>query len=516
MNNDITQHITLELSRPTSKSIVAVKKNDTNSRRVQVTLTNNGGMVNLQEVVIAVVKGIKPDGNVFYNDCTIVGDTIWFVVTTQMINVNGDVPCELEITWKDETTLTTPTFNIHVYDTLNTGEESLNEYKAATQILADTINNREKSEQYVKDAEAKAELSREYMESSRDSAGESGDFSKLSESYAKGGTGTRGGEDYDNAKYYYEMARDITAVDIATTERAGIVKPDGESILVGPDGTIKVDMEKKADLDENGKVPAAQLPSYVDDVVEYASKEMFPATGESGIIYVAIDTNLAYRWSGSSYAEISPSLALGETSSTAYAGDKGKANAEAIANVAIQVNTNTADIEELKAGGGSQGDGIVSIEYTDWLALPEEKRNKGSYAVKHYPTGMSVGEVNDRVNIVDGRVDTLSDQLSGIGEIFETTEVLKTSLTANQNNNVMKLHLPKGTYIVEYQFRGNSSKGLISISGKAATCSDGTVDYISTTAIIDLQQEGDVIGIMYPLQACNMQTGNYLKAIRIK
>lgn len=79
-----------------------------------------------------------------------------------------------------------------------------------------------------------------------------------------------------------------------------------------------------AELDSNGKVPSAQLPSYVDDVLEYASVSAFPATGESGKIYVALDTNKTYRWSGSEYVEISPSLALGETSSTAYRGDRGK------------------------------------------------------------------------------------------------------------------------------------------------------------------------------------------------
>ena len=86
-----------------------------------------------------------------------------------------------------------------------------------------------------------------------------------------------------------------------------------------------------AELDENCKVPAAQLPSYVDDVLEYSSTSAFPSSGESGKIYVALDTNKTYRWSGSEYVEISESLALGETASTAYAGDKGKANADAIA-----------------------------------------------------------------------------------------------------------------------------------------------------------------------------------------
>lgn len=79
-----------------------------------------------------------------------------------------------------------------------------------------------------------------------------------------------------------------------------------------------------AELDNNGKVPASQLPSYVDDVLEYNSLSAFPSTGEDDKIYVAKDTNKIYRWSGSGYVEISSSLALGETSSTAYRGDHGK------------------------------------------------------------------------------------------------------------------------------------------------------------------------------------------------
>ena len=85
----------------------------------------------------------------------------------------------------------------------------------------------------------------------------------------------------------------------------------------------KPDLSLKADL-ENGKIPATQLPAYVDDVLEFANLASFPTTGESGKIYIAIDTNLTYRWGGSSYVVMSSSLALGETSSTAYRGDYGK------------------------------------------------------------------------------------------------------------------------------------------------------------------------------------------------
>lgn len=102
-----------------------------------------------------------------------------------------------------------------------------------------------------------------------------------------------------------------------------------------------------ATLGADGKVPSGQLPSYVDDVLEYENKASFPSAGETGKIYVSKDTNLTYRWSGSAYVEISASLALGETSSTAYAGDKGKALATRLTAVEDKATTNATNISSV-------------------------------------------------------------------------------------------------------------------------------------------------------------------------
>lgn len=83
-------------------------------------------------------------------------------------------------------------------------------------------------------------------------------------------------------------------------------------------------LANKADL-VGGLIPANQLPGFVDDILEYANIGAFPVTGESGKLYVTIDTNKTYRWTGSAYTLISDTIALGETSSTAYRGDRGKA-----------------------------------------------------------------------------------------------------------------------------------------------------------------------------------------------
>lgn len=69
---------------------------------------------------------------------------------------------------------------------------------------------------------------------------------------------------------------------------------------------LQTALDGKADL-VSGKVPSTQLPSFVDDVLEYANLAAFPGAGETGKIYVALDTGKTYRWGGSAYAEISAS-----------------------------------------------------------------------------------------------------------------------------------------------------------------------------------------------------------------
>ena len=134
------------------------------------------------------------------------------------------------------------------------------------------------------------------------------------------------------------IREDFAAADAATLASAGeytngregairtdFAAADAETLQSAKDyaDTHKVDKTKVgaaggvASLDAGGLVPSSQLPSYVDDVLEYPSPGDFPSTGEEGKIYVTKDTNLTYRWSGTGYVEISKSLALGETSSTA-------------------------------------------------------------------------------------------------------------------------------------------------------------------------------------------------------
>lgn len=130
-------------------------------------------------------------------------------------------------------------------------------------------------------------------------------------------------------------------------------------------------LEGKADLVE-GKIPASQLPSYVDDVLEYANKASFPATGESGKIYLDLATNLTYRWGGTAYTEISPSLALGTTSSTAYRGDYGAAAyTHAVTNKGIAKTSGLYKITTNAEGHVTAATAVVKADITG-LGIPAQ------------------------------------------------------------------------------------------------------------------------------------------------
>lgn len=95
-----------------------------------------------------------------------------------------------------------------------------------------------------------------------------------------------------------ELADDSEALAMSAADR--VITPHNLGAIVNVNnGLVK--------LDSGGKVASAQLPSYVDDVLEYANLAAFPGTGATGVIYVALDTNKTYRWSGSAYVEISAS-----------------------------------------------------------------------------------------------------------------------------------------------------------------------------------------------------------------
>ena len=201
-----------------------------------------------------------------------------------------------------------------------------------------------------------------------------------------------------------------------------------------------------AELDANGLVPTSQLPAYVDDVLEYASQSAFPATGETGKIYVALDTNLTYRWGGSAYVEISPSLALGETSSTAYAGNKGKANADAISAIQTTLSglatvATTGDYNDLTnkpaindatitftQGGTTKGTITLNQAADATIALDAGGGGSGGHTILD-DEGTSLTQRNDLQFKGAYSVDNNTDQITEVNVVREMTALEFEQLT---------------------------------------------------------------------------------------
>lgn len=179
--------------------------------------------------------------------------------------------------------------------------------------------------------------------------------------------------DLSNPDLVAVKLQDMTLKDVKDTLSAQI--SDQSKDLNTKISNLRTDTETalsgKADL-VNGLIPASQLPSYVDDIIEswlediefpenaYAKEDTemtTPLTPEFSKIYVNLLNNKTYRWGGNFYVEVSKSLAIGETATTAFAGDRGK-----ILETKIQNSINYVTPEMFGAKGDSTTDDTAAIE----------------------------------------------------------------------------------------------------------------------------------------------------------
>ena len=182
--------------------------------------------------------------------------------------------------------------------------------------------------------------------------------------------------------------------------------------------------EGVATLDATGKVPSSQLPSFVDDVIEVDSFDLLPETGETGKIYVTKDTNLTYRWSGSQYVEISESLALGETSSTAYPGDKGKATTD-------KVNAHTSDYNNPHKVDKAQV-GLGNVDNTADLDKPVSNATQelvdNTKKELEEKINNSGNDLQDNIDKIDERVTNIEDSIAQPGGLATLDDAGKVPL----------------------------------------------------------------------------------------
>lgn len=164
------------------------------------------------------------------------------------------------------------------------------------------------------------------------------------------GTGKVGSAQLPTTPDASETVKGIS--ELATDAEALAMSTDAAVLTPGNIGAITNVNNGLAKLDATGKVAAAQLPSYVDDTLEAANFAGLPGTGETGKIYVTLNDNKTYRWSGSAYVEISASP--GSTDSVTEGATNlyftnARADARADARIAALVGDTDTDLAALYA-----------------------------------------------------------------------------------------------------------------------------------------------------------------------
>lgn len=151
----VISKLRIALDRPFDRTSVSVKKKDANTRQLHFTLTQSGAVYKLDKVNIAAIKGIKPDGSIFYNDCVIDGNEVQYTITEQSINVEGTVKCELVLYGTAPDKVQSATFELEVYDNLFDDDviESQDEFGIIHRIIADSEEVLDKTITYSKQAE---------------------------------------------------------------------------------------------------------------------------------------------------------------------------------------------------------------------------------------------------------------------------------------------------------------------------------------------------------------------------
>ena len=133
----VEHRIKLNLMKTGLQGQVNVKKADTDSRKVCIYLSYAAKPFDLNDVVSAVLRAEKPDGNVMFNNCTVCEDRLEYIITTQTIASIGTVTCEITLTSGSGQVLVTPRFEIIVSETIYSDSEieSTDEYTALTETL---------------------------------------------------------------------------------------------------------------------------------------------------------------------------------------------------------------------------------------------------------------------------------------------------------------------------------------------------------------------------------------------
>lgn len=239
------------------------------------------------------------------------------------------------------------------------------------------------------------------------------------------------------------------ASDVSSWAKAA-TKPSYTAAEVGAiPATDKGSNNGVAELDSSGKVPSSQLPSFVDDVIEgyynttngkfyKESTYTTEITGESGKIYLDLSTDTTWRWSGSAFIQIKGDLTLGETSTTAYRGDRGKAAYDH--SQATHARTDATKVESSTTNGNIKINGIETTVYT----------HPGSGTNPHGTTASDIG-------------------LGNVGNFKAVSTVASQGLTDTEKTNA-RTNIGVGNATLTIQKNGTTVKTFTSNATSDVTC----------------------------------------------
>lgn len=236
-----------------------------------------------------------------------------------------------------------------------------------------------------------------------------------------------------------------------------------------------------ATLGSDGKVPASQLPSYVDDVLEYANRQAFPETGESGKIYVALDTNKTFRWSGSAYVEISPSLVIGTTTGTAYDGGSGQALADKLSGIENGAQVNVLD--GVKVNGVAQ---TITDKKVD-ISVPTALSQLSADATHRVVTDSEKTAWGNKYDKPSGGIpksDLASDVQTSLGKADTAIQshqdisgkANKSEMAVSASGDKTTITLKTGTSATVLNAHQDISGKVDKVSGKGLSTNDYTTD----------------------------------------
>ena len=276
----------------------------------------------------------------------------------------------------------------------------------------------------------------------------------------------------NDSNYVSDSSYVHTDNNYTTTEKNKLANQSGAN---SGDETTSTILTK---IGDGNKISGNYLPSYVDDVIEgvYINPTTFQIGGstitpEDGKIYISTDSNVTYRWSGSVYVSIGSSLALGETSLTAYRGDRGK-----IAYDHSQISGNPHGTAASDITTDSTHRFVTDSEKTTWS-------NKQDALV----SGMNIKTINGTSVLGGGDIS-----ITGGGAGSDTTAI-HTSISSEINSITEKVNLVDNDIVLAESSESSFIKAKIKLSSIKS--------YLSTTfnKLYSLVTDtGDRHGFVYP------------------